>query len=147
MTMATKKKNADKATNKARAALNEDDVMDSEYTEADDTDHEEGGWHEEASTASVRWYVPDETSNSAVAVRVEERFERGTRFGNRAAYMCRVVGSGFSDVKGELEDNLPLIVWESAGLKDLNRYIGKTIKIVPSGRTGRTRTYRYFVKG
>jgi len=104
------------------------------------------GWTEVPSTANIRWYVPGEDADTAITVLVNERQDKNTRFGERAFYLCTVLADS-EDEKGELERGTPVMIWESAGLSDLNRFIGQEVKIVPDGRVKRTRVFRFFTRG
>jgi len=137
--MATKK-----ATKQQKPAERDFDEETGEVTGTVTNSDGADGWHEEASTASTRWYVPTEEASTEVTVKVQERQERSTKYGARGFYMCQVVGSGQADVKGPFEEGMPLIIWESAGLRDLNRFVGDVVRVVPNGRSGRTRAYRLF---
>jgi len=104
------------------------------------------GWSEIPSTASVRWWIPTEEPDTEITVSVEEKQDRTTRFGNRSFYMCRAT-KDCVDAKGDIERGLPVIIWESAGLRDLSRFVGNEVRIIPAGRVGRTRIYRFFTRG
>lgn len=105
-----------------------------------------GGWTEVPSTANIRWYIPGEDADTAITVSVTERQDKNTRFGERAFYLCTVLTDS-QDEKGDLLRGTPVMIWESAGLSDLNRFIGQEVKIVPDGRVKRTKVYRFFTRG
>lgn len=105
------------------------------------------GWDEVPSTATMRWWVPD-VDESVLVVTIKEASVRETRFGKRPFYVCEVMEDS-EDTKGELEAGTIVVVWESAGLRDLSRFVGtgELVRLEAAGKVGRTRAYRFFTKG
>jgi hypothetical protein len=106
-------------------------------------------WTEIPSTTDTRWYRPGlGDDESGVLVGVKERQTRSTRVGERPFYVCEVLDDDSRD-SGEtpLVRGQPLIIWESAGLKDLQRFLGQEVRIVPAGKSGRKRVFRFFQRG
>ena len=151
-------KNKSKGRSKQTDELDEDfeEELDAEINEEEDEDARDlsfkapAGEVEIEGTAASRWWRPGEDEKTQIVVTVVERGERQTSNGQRAFYHCTVVGDGFRDrakkKDAPLRNGMNLIIWESAGLRDLSRFVGgQTVRIVPAGKLGRAKIFRFFV--
>ena len=103
-------------------------------------------WEEIPSTATIRWWIPGEDDESAIVCQIVERQTRETKYGGRGYYKVIAQAPAFDESdKGPIEPGTELIIWESAGLRDLAQFVGRVVKIVPAGKLGRTYVYRFMV--
>lgn len=104
---------------------------------------EDGGrWEEVPDTQGGRWYRPEaDDASQCVTGRLVERSDGATKYGPKAYYTMVTTEPGF-DSKGDWASGDTLIVWESAGLRMLSPLVGSVVRIVPTGHTGRRRTFR-----